>query len=122
MNHWKIIKNLSVIYLIIVALALLSEILVSIFVEHGHKPSDFIGCYSYDAMLFGYKCVGFNGAKFIELFINLPLNMLYSIIFAFFSLKGIIMAVLMWALPILFVVSEIKLKNANSRGFPPPRE
>jgi hypothetical protein len=114
MNHWKIIQKISLIYLVLLAVAILCAIYISTTVEHGHKPESYIGCYAYDAMLIGYKCVGFSGSEIIEFLVNLPLNMIYALFFFFASSKALIMAIFTWLLPVLFVISTIKLKNKNT--------
>jgi len=112
MNHWKIIRKISLAYLAVIFLAVVSMLFISAFTEHGSKPASYVGCHSYDAMLIGYKCIGFTGSKIIGFFINLPLNALYSLLFVFTGLKVALMAIALWALPVLFVISSIKVKNA----------
>ena len=114
MNHWTIIQKISLLYLFIIAIAFLCDVLIFSFVEYGHKPEGYIGCYAYDAMLVGYKCIGFQGAEIIQFYINLPLNMIYSLFFFFSSPEALILTISTWALPILFFVSTIKLKNKNA--------
>ena len=114
MNHWKIIQKISLTYLVVLAVALLCEIFISSSVEHGHKPESYIGCYPYDAMLIGYKCIGFTGSEAIEFLVNLPLNMIYTLFFFFASPKALLMAISTWLLPVLFVISTIKLKKKNA--------
>jgi len=114
MKFWKYINRISLIYLVIVLLAIPSAILVTSSSEHGIKPEGFIGCHSYDAMLIAYKCMGFVGADIVEKFINLPLFILYSTMFSFSDLRFTLLAIIFWSLPVLFVISVFKLKKANA--------
>ena len=114
MDRWKIIQKIALAYLIVLAVASLGAVFISSSVEYGHKSESYIGCYPYDAMLISYKCIGFAGSEALELLVNLPLSMIYGLFFFFASPKALLMAISTWFLPVLFVLSTIKLKKTNS--------
>ena len=60
--NWQILKNVLVLFLGILLLAVVAAFLVFATVEYGHRGAEFVGCYVYDAMLIGFECQGFSGS------------------------------------------------------------
>gem|GEM_PF-1978996 len=112
--NWRIVKLTSIPFMALLALAFIAGLLVSSFVEYGHKSTEFIGCYSYDAMLVGFECQGFMGSNLVALWLNWPLWLLYGPIFAFLSIRVLAITILIWLPVVAFVVSTFKLRRAKN--------
>jgi hypothetical protein len=102
---WHLVKRISGAALALLVFGVIADILVFNLVEYGSKPSSFSGCHAYDAMLVLFGCQGFWGSPVIEAWLNWALYLLYAPIFALVSLKSALVAVLVWAPIILFVVA-----------------
>jgi len=95
-------------------MAVLVDILVFALVEYGHKDSDFVGCYAYDAMLIGFECQGFVGKTFIGAWLNWPLWLVFAPMFAIFSLKAAAVAVLVWLPLVIYWLSIFKIRGGGN--------
>ena len=104
-EHWKLIKIVSVIYLLVVALLFVIGLGILGLVEYGSKPQNFVGCYGTDAMLFGFECTGFTGSNIVSFALNYPLYHLYIPMFVMFKPILILAVVGMWFFPVMFLVS-----------------
>lgn len=111
---WILIKRLAKIGLLIFGLTVVADIAVISLVDFGRKSPDFSGCFVYDAMLIGFKCQGFPAAGLVTEWINWPFMLIYAPLFAPYSIKMAIMAVLVWSPLILYVVSAHKLARKNA--------
>ena len=103
------------ILIVALAVAVVADILIFLTVEYGSKGSNFFGCYAYDAMLIGFECKGFWGNNVVTARLNWPLWLIYAPISAVFSIRALIIAVLVWFPILLFAFSDKKLsehKNA----------
>ncbi|HEY0924697.1 hypothetical protein [Rheinheimera pacifica] len=113
--NWKLCKKISLVLIAALALAVVADILIFLTVEYGSKGSNFVGCYAYDAMLIGFECKGFWGSNVVTAWLNWPLWLIYAPISAVFSIRALIIAVLVWFPILLFAFSDKKLsehKNA----------
>jgi hypothetical protein len=99
---------------VVLVIAVVLGITIVLATEYGLQGEDYSGCYVYDAMLVGFECTGFPGASVVSLLANLPLLMLFSPLFMMFNLKSALVAVSLWAFPIMFVVSSNKVKKLNA--------
>lgn len=54
-KHWMLVRQLCWSYIAVVAILFVSDLLVLVFDEYGVKPTDYVGCYAYDALLVGYN-------------------------------------------------------------------
>ena len=106
-------RKLSIAYFAIVAILLLFEILVFTFVDYGHKPTSFVGCYAYDALLVGFKCVGMPAAEIFSFALNLPLYYLYMPFFVLWNPLLIFAVVAMYSPIIMLIISINKGKSAR---------
>ena len=98
-------------FLVALVLAVVANILVFALIEYGRKGTEFVGCYAYDAMLIGFECQGFIGSPIVTAWLNWPLWLLFAPMFALFSLRAFVVAVLVWAPVVGFIVSIIKLRR-----------
>ena len=113
--NWNVLKKISAILLAALILAVAADVFIFAAVEYGRKGTEFVGCYAYDAMLVGFECQGFIGSPIVTAWLNWPLWLLFSPMFALFSLRTFLMALLVWAPVVVFIVSKIKLhKQANA--------
>lgn len=113
--NWQLCKKISLVLIAALAVAVVADILIFLTVEYGSKGSNFVGCYAYDAMLIGFECKGFWGNSVVTAWLNWPLWLLYAPISAAFSIRALIIAVLVWFPILLFAFSDKKLsehKNA----------
>ena len=108
-KHWKLIRKLSIAYLAVVVALLLIEIFVFTFVDYGHKPSTFVGCYAYDAMLVGFKCVGLPASEFFSFALNFPLYHVYMPFFVLWNPLLAFAAVAMYSPVVMLLVSSNKV-------------
>jgi hypothetical protein len=111
---WILAKRIAALALMILGLAVVAGITVSSFVDYGRKSTDYVGCFAYDAMLVGFECQGFIASSFVSAWLNWPLWLLYSPIFAFSSIKAASIAVLVWSPFILYVVAARKVAIENA--------
>jgi hypothetical protein len=114
LGHWKLIRKISAIYILVVAILFTVDIAILNIVDYGGKPANFIGCYAYDAMLVGFDCSGFIGAKQVSLALNFPLFHLYVPFFVLFKPIMIFVVVALWFFPIMFVLSIIVLRRKST--------
>lgn len=109
--NWLLIKKTSLVLIAVLALAVVADIVVFLTVEYGSKGPNFVGCYAYDVMLVGFECQGFSGSNVVVAWLNWPLWLLYAPISAIFSIRALIIAVLVWFPILLFVFSDKKLSD-----------
>ena len=114
MKDWKILKILSIAYVIVVLTLFVASMCVLEFVEYGTKQMGFVGCYAYDAMLIGFECSGFLGAQALGFALNFPLYHLYMPFFVLFNPILILALLAMWFFPVMFLVSTIRLRKLNA--------
>jgi len=112
--NWKIIKKLSGFFLFALLLAIVADFFIFTLTEYGRKGSDFIGCYAYDAMLFGFGCQGFIGDFIVSVWLNWPLWLVYSGMFAVSSLKAFAIAVMLWLPLAIYVFSVVKTRRLGN--------
>mgnify|MGYP006999718050 CR=1 FL=1 len=62
-------------------------------------------------MLIGFECQGFIGSPVVAAWLNWPLWLVFAPIFAFFSFKAFVVAVLVWLPLVTYAVSVIKLRR-----------
>ena len=108
-KHWKLMRKLSIAYVAAVAALLLIEIFVFTFVDYGHKPSNFVGCYAYDAMLVGFKCVGIPASEFFSFALNFPLYHVYMPFFVLWNPLLAFAAIAMYSPVVMLLVSSNKV-------------
>jgi hypothetical protein len=109
--NWHTLKNISVFFLIFLLLSLITNVAIVSFVEYGTKDASFIGCFAYDALLYGIKCQGFFGQSIITTWLNWPLWLVYAPIFSLFSFKALIMALIVWLPLITYFLSVFMLQR-----------
>jgi hypothetical protein len=109
--NWNVLKKVSTVFLAALVLAVAANILIFSFVEYGRKSTVFVGCYAYDAMLVGFECQGFIGSTIVTAWLNWPLWLIFAPMFALFSLRAFLMAILVWAPVVGFIVSKNKLRR-----------
>ena len=112
--NWQLCKKISLVLVAALALAVVADILIFLTVEYGSKGSNFVGCYAYDAMLVGFECQGFSGSNIVAAWLNWPLWLVYAPISAIFSIRALIIAVLVWFPILLFAFSDKKLGEQNN--------
>lgn len=112
--NWQILKKISVIFLAALILAVFANIIIFVVVEYGRKSTEFVGCYAYDAMLVGFECQGFIGSSIVTAWLNWPLWLLFAPLFALFSLRAFLMAILVWAPVVGFIISTVKLRRQKN--------
>ncbi|MEO3737672.1 hypothetical protein [Shewanella baltica] len=113
-RHWKLLRNLSIAYIVVVVALFLASLAVLGLVEYGSKPLDYVGCYAYDAMLVGFECSGFVGAKTLGMALNYPLYHLYMPFFVVFRPVLAFAVLAMWFFPTMLFVSIAKLRGQNA--------
>lgn len=111
--NWLVLKKVSVFVLIFLLLAVLADALVFVTVEYGRKGTDFVGCYAYDAMLVGFECQGFYGSSIVSAWLNWPLTMVFAPMFVIFSLRALVIAILVWLPFISYIFSVNKLRRGR---------
>lgn len=109
--NWRIFKKISVFFLVALLLAVAADVVILSLVEYGNMGKGFVGCDAYDAMLVGFECKGFIGSSIVAAWLNWPLWLLYSPMFAFFSIEAFSVAVLVWLPLVTYVASVIKLRK-----------
>jgi len=112
--NWKVIKKVSGFFLFSLLLAIVADFFIFTLIEYGRKSSDFIGCYAYDAMLFGFGCQGFIGDFIVSAWLNWPLWLAYSGMFAVSSLKAFAIAVMLWLPLAIYVFSVVKTRRLGN--------
>lgn len=108
----KIVRNFCLIYTALVALAIAVNVIISLSTQYGIRSGT--GCNFYDALLIGIECRDFMGAKLIELFLNLPLLLLYMLWFSFLSFWFILPTLLLWFPPTFLVGSYLRRQYKSS--------
>ena len=104
------LRNLSYLYLALVIMAVLVDVYMDFTTTYGIREG--VGCNLYDAMVIGVECRGFVGARALELFLNWPLLLLYSPIFAFVSLLSFVVAILLWTPVIYLALGSVRKRRA----------
>lgn len=109
--NWRVIKNIGKLAWLMIALAVVGNVIIFSFVEYGAKNDTFVGCFAYDAMLLGFRCQGFILSDVITAWLNWPLWLLYAPLFAIFSLRAALLAALIWVLPLMYIVATNRLRS-----------
>lgn len=109
--NWRILKKISVTFIAALVLAVVANIIIFVAVEYGLKSTEFVGCYAYDAMLVGFECQGFIGSTIVTAWLNWPLWLIFAPMFALFSIRAFVVAILVWAPVVSYIVSVIKLRK-----------
>jgi hypothetical protein len=112
--NWLLLKKISSFLLAALLLALVADVSVFSFVEYGSKGTSYIGCYAYDAMLIGFECKGFFGSKAVSMWLNWPLWLIYSPVFAVFSIRAFLVAILVWSPIVAYGLSVLKLRKIEN--------
>ncbi|MCV2403016.1 hypothetical protein OFY17_09020 [Marinomonas sp. C2222] len=115
LKHWKLLRNFSIIYVLLIIILFIANIIIINIVEHGYKPLGFVGCYVYDAMLVGFKCSGFLGSEILAIALNLPLYHFYMPLFVLFDPMLIFVVLALWFFPVMLLVSITKLRKRSSQ-------
>ncbi|WP_045857988.1 hypothetical protein [Teredinibacter purpureus] len=108
---WKILNKVSAIFLLILLLAVIADLFVFATVEYGRKGIEFVGCYAYDAMLIGFECQGFSGSSIVASWLNWPLWLVFAPMFAIFSIKAFVVAILVWLPLVAYIISVFKINR-----------
>ncbi|MBL3557648.1 MULTISPECIES: hypothetical protein [Marinobacter] len=109
MMNWSIAKKLSGGALTLIGLAVLADILVALFIGRGALTAESVGCYLTDAMVIGFHCQGFWASDIVSAWLNLPAWAVYGLMFAPYSFKAAILAILVWLPLIIFIVASRKV-------------
>lgn len=103
-NSKKLLFNLSLTYLLILAICTLVIFFLPTFEEVGHLD---VGCYLRDAMLPYVDCVGFPGSRLAYYIVNLPLFLIFLPVAGVLTFLRapwlILVALLIWS-PIVYLV------------------
>ena len=94
--NWSIAKKLSGGALTLIGLAVVVDIMIAVFIGRGAMAAESAGCYLTDAMLVGFHCQGFWASGIVSAWLNLPTWAIYGVIFAPYSFKAALLAVLVW--------------------------
>lgn len=105
----RIFRALCSVYTVLVALAIAVNLIIGLSTQYGTRVGT--GCSFYDALFIGIECRGFAGAKLAELFLGLPLLLVYMLWFSFFSFWLILPTLLLWFPPLFIVTSYLKSRN-----------
>ena len=100
------LRNFSWLYLALLVVAVLVNVYLDSTTTYGIRQG--VGCNLYDAMVIGVECCGFVGARALELFLNWPLLLVYSPIFAFVSLLSLVVAILLWTALVYLALGSIR--------------
>ncbi|SEB04058.1 hypothetical protein SAMN02745729_1148 [Marinobacterium iners DSM 11526] len=92
-----------------IGLAVLADILVALFIGRSALTAESVGCYLTDAMVIGFHCQGFWASDSVSVWLNLPAWAVYGLMFAPYSLKATILAILVWLPLIIFIVASRKV-------------
>ncbi|MBA4502535.1 hypothetical protein [Marinobacterium marinum] len=109
MMSWPIAKKLSGGALALVGLAVLADILVAVFIGRGELTAASAGCYLTDAMVIGFHCQGFWASDIVSAWLNLPAWAVYGVMFAPYSFKAAVLAIVIWLPLIIFIVASRKV-------------
>jgi hypothetical protein len=103
--NWPIAKKLSGAALSLIGLAIVADVIIVALIECGAVNAEFAGCYLTNAMVVGFECQGFWAADFVSAWLNLPLLLVYGLLFAPYSLKAALLAILVWSPLVIYVVA-----------------
>jgi len=84
------------------------DIMIAVFIGRGAMAAESAGCYLTDAMLVGFHCQGFWASGIVSAWLNLPTWAIYGLIFAPYSFKAALLAVLVWLPVAVFIVASRK--------------
>ncbi|WP_298451651.1 hypothetical protein [uncultured Marinobacter sp.] len=107
--NWSIAKKLSGGALTLIGLAVVADIMIAVFIGHGPMAAESAGCYVTDAMVVGFHCQGFWVSGIVSAWLNLPTWAIYGLIFAPYSFKAALLAVLVWLPVAVFIVASRKV-------------
>ncbi len=85
-------------YASVTLISFLSGILVILFTDYGKGNY----CYLTDALIYGFECHNFPFASVIELILNWPLGLIYSVLFGLKAWPILLIALVLW-LPFLWI-------------------
>ena len=105
MMNWSIAKKLSGGALTLIGLAVVVDIMIAVFIGRGAMAAESAGCYLTDAMVVGFHCQGFWASGIVSAWLNLPTWAIYGVIFAPYSFKAALLAVLVWLPVAVFIVA-----------------
>lgn len=103
--NWPIVRKLSGAALSLIGLAVAADVIIVALIERGAVTAGYAGCYLTNAMVVGFECQGFWAADFVSAWLNLPLWSVYGLLFAPYSLKAALLAILAWSPLIIYVVA-----------------
>ena len=106
--NWSIAKKLSGGALTLIGLAVVVDIMIAVFIGRGAMAAESSGCYLTDAMVVGFQCQGFWASGIVSAWLNLPTWAIYGLIFAPYSFKAALLAVLVWLPVAVFIVASRK--------------
>ena len=89
------------------------ELVVMAVSEYGSKPTDYVGCYAYDALLVGFKCSGFQASELVSFALNYPLYHLYMPFFVFWNPLLIFVLLAMYSPLVMLLISNGKVVSAR---------
>ena len=92
-----------------IGLAVLTGILVAVFIGRGALTAESVGCHLTDAMVIGFHCQGFWASDIVSAWLNLPVWAVYGLMFAPYSFKAAILAILVWLPLIIFILASRKV-------------
>ncbi|WP_372999883.1 hypothetical protein [Marinobacter sp.] len=107
--NWSVVKKFSGAALSLIGLAVVADVIIVALFERGAVTAEYAGCYLTDAMVVGYECQGFWPADIISAWLNLPLWSVYGLLFAPYSLKAALLAVLVWSPLVIYVMASRKV-------------
>ena len=113
MKHWMLLRKLCLLYIAFILALVACELLVFGFVEYGSKPTDFVGCYGYDALLVGFECSGLPASELIAFALNYPLYHLYMPFFIVWNPALIFAAIAMYSPLVMLIVSNNKVESTR---------
>jgi hypothetical protein len=107
--NWSIVRKFTGVALSMIGLALATGLIIVALVERGPVTAEFAGCYLTNAMVVGFECQGFGAANIVSPWLNLPLWAVYGVLFAPYSFKAALLAVLIWSPLVIFIVASRKV-------------
>ena len=112
--NWRVHNKISVFFLAASLLAMVADSVFFALVEYGSKGTSFVDCYAYYAMLVGFEYQGFLGRSVVTAWLNWSVWLVFSPLFAVFSLRAFAVAVVSWLPVAIYVLSEVKLCRAGN--------
>ncbi|TAP29635.1 hypothetical protein EYR97_21765 [Alteromonas sp. KUL42] len=113
LKHWMLIRKICLAYFTLVLALFALELVVMAVSEYGSKPTDYVGCYAYDALLVGFKCSGFQASELVSFALNYPLYHLYMPFFVFWNPLLILVLLAMYSPLVMLLISNGKVVSAR---------